>query len=103
MRGQRGVHRLAAQRVVKALVLGLGQRRGHPVGGVQPAERRGAIDPAVRAVDKALPADLLEVGEFEIGPRLDVLGDHVQVLLGRVLDQLVRRPGRRRAPCHRKS
>ncbi len=82
--GRQGlVNRFAAQRVVKAFVLGLGQRRGHAIGGVEPAERGGTIDAAVGAIDESLPADLLEVGEFEIGPRLHVLGHHIQVLVRR--------------------
>ena len=72
--------RLGGQGVVEALVGGLGQRRGHALGGVEPRQRRGAVDARVGAVDEALPADLLQIRELEIGPGLDVLGDPVAVL-----------------------
>jgi hypothetical protein len=41
---QRRVHRLAAERREVALVLGLGERRRHAVGGVEARERRGPVD-----------------------------------------------------------
>ncbi len=78
---QGGVHRLAAERLVEALVLGLGQRRGHAVGGVQAAERRGPVDAGVLAVDEALPAHRLEVRIDQVAVGLDVLGDVGQVVL----------------------
>ena len=80
--GQAVVDRFAAQRFVELLVLGLRQRRGHAVGGVQPRQRRGLVDARILAVDEALPADLLEVRELEVGPRLDALGDVVAVVRG---------------------
>ena len=85
---QRRVDRLAAERLVEALVLGLRQRRRHAVGGVETRQRRGPVDARVLAVDEALPADRLEVRVDEVAVRLDVLGDVVEVVLGLELLEL---------------
>src|SRR5450756_1746328 len=80
VRRQGGVHRLAAQRGEVTLVLLLSERGGHAVGSVEAAERRGAVDAGVLAVDEAFPADALEVRVHEVAVRLDVLGDVRQVV-----------------------
>ena len=83
--GQGVMDRLAAQGLVELLVLGLGQRGGHAVGGVQSRQRRGLVDARVDAVDQPLPADLLQIGEFQVGPGLDPLGDVLLIIAGGVL------------------
>ena len=79
------MHRLAAQRLIEALVMLLGQRGGHSVGRVQAGERRGGINSRILPAHKSLPAHLLQVWEFEIGPGLDPLGDPVTIFIRAVL------------------
>ena len=91
VRGQRAVHGLAAQDLEELLVVRLRQRRRHAVGHVEPRERRHAVEAAVRAVHEALPARRLEERELDVRPRLDVLGDVLEVVLRRELRQALAR------------
>ena len=59
------------------------------VGGVAARQRRGLVDARILAVDEALPADLLQVGELQVRPRLDALGDVLAVLRAIVLGVLL--------------
>ena len=81
--------RLAAQGIVDLLVFGLGQRRGHAVGRVEPRQWRGLVNARVLAVDQPLPADLLQIGELQVRPRLDALGDVLRDSSGVVLGELL--------------
>ena len=78
--GQRVVDGLPAERGDVLLVGRLRHRRRHAVGGVEPRQRRHRVDAAVVPLDEPLPARRLEVGELHVAPRLDVLGDVVEVL-----------------------
>ena len=78
--GQRVVDGLAAQGRDELLVGLLCARGRHAVGDVQPGQRRDAVDAAVGAVGEPVPADVLQEAELHVRPRLDVLGDVVEVV-----------------------
>jgi len=62
--GQCGVHGLGPHIVVELFVCFLRQGGSHAIGRVEPSQRGGTIDAAIRAVSQPLPADLLQVREL---------------------------------------
>ncbi len=78
----------AAQRFVHALIFGHSERCGHPIGGVKSRERRSLVDSRIFAVDETFPTDLLQEGEFQVRPGLDVLGDVLLVVFRMVFGVL---------------
>ena len=86
--GQRVVDGFAAQDLVHPVVVDLGPGRLHAVGGVEPGQRGDPVDAAVVALDESFPADLLQEGELDVGPGLDVLGDVVEIIGGLELREL---------------
>ena len=82
------MHRFAAECGVEFFVLGLRERRCHAVACVQARERSCHVNARIITVHEAFPADVFEVREFEVRPRLDVFGDVLGVILRLVFDEL---------------
>ncbi len=85
---KRLVHGSRSHRGAESLVLRLCTRRLHPGARVQGAERTGANDGWRSRVIRAVPTQRLEIRELEIAPWFRALGEVIQIVSGRVLNEL---------------
>jgi hypothetical protein len=76
--------RFAAQGAVELLILFLGKGVAIPSAGVQ-ADSGVEVHARILAIHKAFPADFLEIGELQVGPGFDALGNPIGVFMGAYL------------------